>query len=116
MRVAPDQAPRELLGVGIDQQLVGIEPQTALGMVWTMNPVAVELSGGDVVEVAVPDVLCALGQRGALDLATAVAVEQAQLDPLGVGREQRKIRSAPVPGGAQRVRCTGRKPHATAPG
>jgi hypothetical protein len=82
----------------------------------TMDPVAVELSGGVVVEVTVPNVLGALGQRDALDLAAAVAVEQAELDPLGAGREQREIRSAPVPGGAQGVRRTGRKPHATAPG
>ena len=116
MRVAPDEAPCELLGIGVDQQLVRIEAQSALGVIWTMNPVTVELSGGDVVETAVPDILGALGQRDALDLAPAMAVEQAELDSFRVGREQREIRSAPVPGGPQGVRRTGRKLHVIAPG
>ena len=45
-----------------------------------MHAVTVELARGDVVEIAVPDVLGALRQRDALDLAPALAVEQAELD------------------------------------
>src|SRR5262245_13567488 len=80
MRVAPDEAPCELPGVRVDEQLVRIEAQPALGLIWTMHTIPVELSRGDVVEVPVPDVLGALGQDDALDLAATVAVKQAKLD------------------------------------
>ena len=81
-----------------------------------MDAVAVELAGRDVVEIAVPDVLGALRQRDALELAPALTVEQAKLDLFGIRGEQREVGSAPVPGRAERMRRAGRKPHATAPG
>jgi hypothetical protein len=40
-----------------------------------MDPVTVELSRHDIVEVAVPDILCAFWQRDALDLTATMAVE-----------------------------------------
>ena len=46
-----------------------------------------------------PDVLGALRQRDALQLAPALAVEQAKLHLLGIGGEQREVGAAPVPGG-----------------
>src|SRR5262249_17988997 len=116
MRVAPDQAPDELLGVGIEQQLVRIESKTALRIIGTIDPVAVGLSRRDIVEIAVPDVLGALGQRDPLDLASTVAVEQAKLDLLGVGGKQCEIGAAPVPGRPERMRRSGRQADATAPG
>ena len=115
MRVAPDESARELLGIGIDEQLVRIEAQSALGMIRAVNPVTVELSRRDIIEVAVPDILGAFWQCDALDLAAAMAVEQAKLDLFGVCRKQREIASAPVPCGSQRMRRTGRNPHTTAP-
>src|SRR5262245_12270058 len=75
MRVTPDEAPCELFGIGIDEQLVRIEAQSALGLIRAMNPVTVELSRHDIVEVAVPDVLCAFWQRDALNLAPTMAVK-----------------------------------------
>ena len=42
-----------------------------------------------------PDLVGVLRQRDALDLASALAVEQAQLDPGGVGREQGEVDAAP---------------------
>src|SRR5262249_7864043 len=60
MRVAPDQAPCELPRIRIDEELVRIETQSALGLIRAMNAVTVELSRHDIVEVAVPDLLGAL--------------------------------------------------------
>ncbi len=75
MRIAPDQAPCELLRIGIDEQLVRIEAQSALGMIRAVNPVTVQLSRCDIAKIAVPDILGALRQRDALDLAPAMAIE-----------------------------------------
>ena len=75
MCVAPDEAPGELPGIGIDEQLVRIEAQSPLGVIRAVNPVTVELSRRNIIEVAVPDILGAFWQRDALDLATTMAVE-----------------------------------------
>ncbi len=63
MRIAPGELPAELLAVGVDQQLVGIEPMAGLGRVGAMHAIAVELAGRDVREIGVPDVVGALRQR-----------------------------------------------------
>src|SRR5499433_1584353 len=115
MRVAPDQTPCELPRIRIDEELVRIETQSALGLIRAVNAVTVELSRRDIVEVAVPDVLGAFRQRDALDLAPTMAVEQAKLHFFGIGRKQREISSAPVPSGSQRMRRPCRNPHTTAP-
>src|SRR5205085_3858856 len=95
MCVAPDQPPGEPLGVGIEQELVGIEAVAVLGLIRAVNAVAIELSGRNVIEVAVPDVLAALGKFDALELAPALAVEQAKLDFLRVGdRKSTRLNSS----------------------
>src|SRR5206468_4275992 len=107
MRVAPDQPAGEPLGVGIEQQLVGVEAVAAFGCIGAVDAIAIELPGRDVVEIAVPDILAALGQFDPLELAAALAVEQAKLDFFRIGREQRKVGTPSVPacteaGGASR--------------
>src|SRR5207245_10352185 len=106
---------RELLGIGTDDALLLIEDQYAHGMIRAVNPVTLELSRRDIIDVAVPDILGAFWQCDALNLAAAMAVEQAKLDLFGVCRKQRETASAPVPCGSQRMRRTGRNPHTTAP-
>ena len=68
-----------------------------LGFIGSVNAIAIELPGRYVVQVAVPDVFAALGQFDAFEFATALAVEQAKLDLLGVGGEQRKVGAPAVP-------------------
>src|SRR5262245_43794025 len=75
MRVTPDKAPCELLGIGIDEQLVRIETQSPLGLIRAVNPVTVELSRRHIIEGAVPDILGAFWQHDALGLAPTMAVE-----------------------------------------
>src|SRR5262249_26132161 len=57
MRVTPDEAPGELPGIGIDEQFVRIEAQSALGGIRAVNRVTVELPRRNIIEVAVPDIL-----------------------------------------------------------
>ena len=97
MRVAPHQAAGEPLGIGIEQQLVGVEAVPAFGRIGAVDAIAIELPGRDVVEIAVPDVLVALGQFDPLEFAAALAVEQAKLDLFRIGREQRKVGAPSVP-------------------
>src|SRR5215467_13480298 len=75
MCVAPDETPGQLLCIGIDEKLVRIEAKSPLGLIRAMDPVTVELSRHYIVEVAVPDILCAFWQRDALDLTATMAVE-----------------------------------------
>src|SRR5690606_11469687 len=97
MRVAPDHAAGEPLGVRVEQQLVRIEAMALLGGVWTVDAVAVKLSGRDIAEVAVPYVFGSFGQSDAFEFAPALLVEQAKLDLHRVGGEQREVNAAPIP-------------------
>src|SRR5205085_4045618 len=87
--------------------LGGVEAVTLIRRVRTVHAVAVALAGADTRQVAVPVEGGHLTQRHPL-LAVA-AVEQTQLDPLGVLREQGEVRPLPVPHRAQRERRT--RPH-----
>ena len=99
--IAPHQPSGKPLDVGIEQQLVMIESMTVFGIVRSIDAIAVELSRRDIVQIAVPDILGAFGKDHTFDLATAMRVEQAQLDFFGVSREQREIRSAAIPARAE---------------
>jgi hypothetical protein len=97
MRVAPYQSSGEAPGVRIEQQLVGVEAVAVLGFIAPVNAVAIELSGRNVVQIAVPDVFGALRQFDAFELTAALRIEQAKLDLLRVGGEQRKVGAPSVP-------------------
>src|SRR5262245_25565658 len=116
MRIAPHQPSGQPLGIGVDQELVRVETKAALGLVWTMDAVAVELARGHVVQIAVPDVLAALRQGNALELASALAVEQAELHLLGIGGKQRKIGPPAIPCGPEWVGSAGREPRVSGRG
>src|SRR5262249_22641980 len=97
MCIAPHQPSGQPLGIGIEQQLVGIEAMAVFGLVRTVHAIAIELAGRHVVEVTVPDILRALRQFDAFELAATLVVEQAKLDLLRMRREQREIGTAAVP-------------------
>ncbi|MCY1183857.1 hypothetical protein D9M73_245080 [compost metagenome] len=52
-RLRPAQPAHQLLGVGVDQQLVGVETVAVLRLVGAVNAVAVDLSGVGIGQVAV---------------------------------------------------------------
>src|SRR3981081_2985699 len=97
MGIAPYQPSGQPPGVGVEQQLVGVEAVAVFGLVKSVNAIAIELSGRNVVQIAVPDIFGALGQFDAFELAAALTVEQAKLDLLRIGREQRKVGAPAVP-------------------
>src|SRR6476620_10382764 len=97
MRIAPSQSSGKPLRIGVEQQLVGVEAVAVVRLIGTVNAIAVKLPGGNVVQIAVPDVLAALRQLNAFEFATTLADEQSQLDLLRVRGEQRKSGASPRP-------------------
>jgi len=59
---------------------VRIEAIAFLRIVRAVHPIAIELAGRDVAEIAMPDVFGTFGEGNSLQFAPALAVEQAELD------------------------------------
>ena len=91
-------------GIGIEHQLVGIEPVAGGRLVGAVHAIAVNRSGTHIRHIAVPDLVGEFRQLEARRLPLAAVVEQAELDPRRGRREQREIDPLAVPGGAKRVR------------
>jgi hypothetical protein len=84
MQVARNELTGELLGIRIEQKLVGIEAMALIGLVGTVDAIAVELSWAHLVEMHMPDILRALRHDHACALAHTSRIEQAELDLLGI--------------------------------
>jgi hypothetical protein len=104
MRRRPFDVADQLAGIGVEQQFVGIEAVALLRRVGPVHTVAIERAGTDSRQIAVPDLVGIFGKRDPVDLAPALGVEQAKLDPLGMGGEDREIGARAVPPRAQRAR------------
>ena len=87
MRIAPHQPAGKALGVGIEQQLVGVEAMAVLGLIGPMNAIAVELSGRNVVQITVPDIFGAFGQFDALEFAASLASRTGKARPFAHWRK-----------------------------
>jgi hypothetical protein len=101
-RIPRDMADH-LLGVGIDQQLAGIEAVTGRRFIGPVHAIAIDRARSRIGQVAVPDLVGVLGQRDPLDLRLAVGVEQAELDLGGMGREQGEVDAKSVPRRAEGI-------------
>ena len=100
-RVAPLHGARERARVRVDQKLRRVEAVPRRGVIRPMHPVPVALAGARVGKVHVPDMVAPLAHRDPRDLLTAVGpVEEAELDALGVLREEGKVDAATIPGRA----------------
>src|SRR5947209_12593106 len=102
--VVEDELAVERAGVGVDQELAGVPAKAVPGVEGTVDAEAITLTRTDAGEVTVPDVVGDFLQRHAF---LGVAVEQAQLDRLGCGGEEREVGAFAVPGGTERKRRTG---------
>ena len=77
------------------------------GIVRPVDPVAVELPGLHVGEVAVPGLIRVFGERNAVQLAPPARIEEAELDLFGVLGEEREVDPPPIPGRTARIRPAG---------
>ena len=90
-RIGPDEVTGEQAGIRIDQQLVRIETVSRFRRVGPVHAIAIALSRPDSRHEPVPYAIAAIGQREARGFVAPVAIEQTQLDPLGVRGIQREI-------------------------
>src|SRR5262245_32616237 len=104
MQVARDELSRKLLGIWIEEKLVGIEAMALIGLVGTVDAIAVELSRAHLVEMHMPDVLRALRHDHACALAGAGRIEQTELDLFGMRGEQREVRPTAIDRCPERMR------------
>ena len=93
--------------VGVDEQLVRVEPVPLSRCVGSVHAVAVALPRAESRDVAVPDVVGPGDERVARGLPLAALVEQAELDAGRVRREQREVDAAVPRDGAERVGAGG---------
>src|SRR6202158_1700194 len=103
VRIAPDQGTVKGLGIGFDQELVGIEAMSAPRIARAVGPVTVQKAGTCFRQIGVPVSIDALANLDALDFMAAGGIEYAQLDLLAIGRKQRKIQTFTLPGRAARI-------------
>ena len=95
----PFQLADELAGIGIDQQLVGIEAVTVRRIVSTVNPITVKRAGFQAGDIAMPDFVGELRQGDACRLHLSARIEQNHFDPFCMGGEQREIHAFAIIGG-----------------
>ncbi len=101
--VVPAQVAADGLGERVENELVRVEAVTLLRLVGSVDPVAVELSGLEVGQVGVPDLIGLFAQVDALRLHRRLGrIEQAQFHFGGVLGEKREVNSLSVPRCAQR--------------
>ena len=104
VRVFPVKRPHGRLGVGVEQELVGVEAVAVIGVVRPVHPVTVELPEPAVGQVAVPDPVRPLPKLDPLDLLLPGRIKETKLHPLRVLREQGEVDALTVPGRAERIR------------
>ena len=81
-----------------------VESVSGFRLIWPVHAIAVDGAGPKVFDVAVPDFVGEFRKVNAFDFDAPGIVEQAQLDPGGVGREQAEVDAAAVARGALRLR------------
>ncbi len=96
------------LRVRVDQELRGVEPLPLLGAVRAVDAERVPRSRPDVRQKPVPVECRALAQ---FDPRLAVVLVEAELDALGVLREEREVRAVTPPRRAEREGLAGPDPH-----
>ena len=110
-RLVPVDVAGRGLGVGVEEQLVGVAALALVGVPRAVDAVAVALAGLHGRDVAVPDVGVDLGdlepRLGEGAGVVGVGVEQAQLDALGDLAEQGEVGAGAVEGGTQGVGSAG---------
>ena len=95
--VVPGQGADMGAGVGIEQQLVRIEPVAGVGLIRAVHAKAIDLARPDIGQPAVEELVGIFRQDDPFGLALAARIKQADLDLGGVGREQREIDALAIP-------------------
>ena len=103
-RVGPPQIAGDLLGIWIEQQLVGVEPMAVLRLVAPVRTKTVDQPRSRTGQVAVPHLISPFGQLEPRQFLATRFVENAQIDLVRIGGKDGEINPQPVECGAQGVR------------
>jgi hypothetical protein len=98
--IAPIEAAVDLLGIRIEQQLVVIESEAAIGIIRTVHAVAVQQSRPRFWQVAMPHLISLFWKLYAVQFAPSLGVEKADFNLLGVFGKDREIDAFTIPRGA----------------
>lgn len=90
--------------VGVEQQLVRVEAVALIQLARAVYAIAIDRTGRDTRQVAVPDLIGVFGKLDTRGLALALLVEEADLHPGRVRREQGEIDALTVPRRTERMR------------
>ena len=100
-RIVPMNFPADGLGVGIEQELVAVETQAFLRLIWPVHPVAVKLARAHLGQVNMPHPVGAFPQADGLRFLRVLRlIEQAEIDVFGAFRKQGEIRPFAIKSGA----------------
>jgi hypothetical protein len=100
----PVHASANGLGIGVNQQLGRIAPESFLRLVRAVDPVAIQLTWSEGRQVSMPDMASHLSKSNTFSLRFRVSVvKQTQFDFLGGFRIDGEIHTFAVPSSAQRI-------------
>src|SRR5262245_5354224 len=115
MQIARDERPGKLLGIRIENKLVGIEAMALIGLIGAVDAIAVELSWAHLVEMHMPDILRALWHDHTCVFAGSDRIEQAELDLFGMRGEQREVGASAIGRCPERIGRPRRNAHSRLP-
>ncbi len=99
--IVPAQPAAHCSGVRVEEHFLGVEAVTLVGMERAFHAVGVELSGLNVGNVGVPNLVGPAGELHEARLDVALdRIKKTQENPLGVGGKDREVNALAVPGGA----------------
>jgi hypothetical protein len=100
--IMPRKLADELLGIWIEEQLVGIEAMARARFVGAMYPIRIDCPRPGVWKIPVPDLVRVFRQFDARDLTATVDIEEAKLDLGRVAGKDCEIDPQSVPSGSER--------------
>src|SRR6185437_13407595 len=104
MQIADVKRAGELARVGVEQQFMRVEAMAFMRRIRSVHAITVEQSRISARQIAVPDAFRIFGQGDALELASAMLVEETELDTLRMCGEEREIRATRIDLRAKRIR------------
>src|SRR5947207_1993847 len=98
----PPQLPDQLFSIWINKQLVRVETMTRVGLIRSVDSIAIDGPRPCRRKVTVPDLVGVFRQLNALEFNSAFVIKQTQLHLGCMSGEQRKVDSEAIPGRTQR--------------
>ena len=98
--VAPAEPADDILGVGLDQQLVWVEAVTMRRIVGAVHAIAVEQARAGLRQIAMPDQVGPFTQFNTLNFLFPTGIKEAQLDLGRILGKEGEVDPFAIPGGA----------------